>query len=301
MIVVAALYKFSAFEDFQKQRAVIAEKCKEYGIKGTLLLAHEGVNGTIAGSRQGIDDILRFLRALPGFEDLEHKESYCQTQPFLRMKVRLKKEIVTSGVPELANPTQNVGEYVDPYTWNQLISDPRTIVIDTRNDYEVALGTFHRATNPETKSFREFPQFVENLQVDKETPVAMFCTGGIRCEKASSYMKSMGFKKVYHLQGGILKYLETVPKEKSLWEGECFVFDNRVAVDHDLAVGHYELCHGCRNPISAEDKTSPLYEEGVACPQCHDIRTEHQKNKARERHKQIQLAKTKAIQHLGAS
>lgn len=298
-IVVAALYKFADFKDFRQQQQKLQELCKEQRVRGTLLLAHEGINGTIAGSREGIDAVLAYIRSLAGFADCEHKESFCDEQPFLRMKVRLKKEIVTSGVPELANPHVHVGDYLEPEAWNELIANPETIVVDTRNDYEVALGTFRGAVDPKTKTFREFPEFVEQMNFDKTKPVAMFCTGGIRCEKATAYMKSVGYENVYHLKGGILKYLETMPKDKSLWQGECFVFDNRVTVDHDLAVGHHELCHGCRNPIDDEAKLSPKYEEGVSCPQCFDLRTEAQKQSARERQKQIMIAKSRNHQHIG--
>lgn len=298
-IVVAALYKFADFADYQAQQPLLLNLCQSHAVKGTLLLASEGINGTIAGSRQAIDHVLSYIRSINGFADLEHKESYCDEQPFLRMKVRLKKEIVTSGVPEMANPNIHVGAYLEPEDWNQLIANPETIVVDTRNDYEVALGTFQRAIDPKTKTFREFPDFVSQMNVDKSKPVAMFCTGGIRCEKATAYMKSVGYENVYHLKGGILKYLETMPKDKSLWQGECFVFDNRVTVDHDLAVGNHELCHGCRNPIDDEAKLSPMYEEGVTCPQCYHHRTEAQKQSARERQKQIVIAKSRHRQHIG--
>lgn len=298
--VVAALYKFVALEDFQALRLPILQECQKRTIKGTLLLAAEGINGTIAGPREGIDGILAYLRSDPRLADLEVKESFAPENPFYRLKVRLKKEIVTLGVPGV-DPTQKVGTYVEPEEWNALISDPGVILIDTRNDYEVGIGTFQGAINPQTKSFREFPDYVKkNLDPKKHKKVAMCCTGGIRCEKASSYMLQEGFENVYHLKGGILKYLEKVPQEESLWQGECFVFDGRVGVTHGLELGDYDQCYGCRRPLSAEDKKSPFYKPGVECPQCHTQTSESQKERFAERHFQVQLAKKRGYQHIGS-
>ena len=252
---------------------------------GTILLAEEGVNGTIAGPPDGVAAVLTRLRALPGCAALEHKESYTEENPFYRAKVRLKKEIVTMGAPE-ANPAKEVGTYVPPEEWNALISDPDMVVIDTRNDYEVGIGTFEGAVNPHTKSFREFPEWFDNFR--KERPnakYAMFCTGGIRCEKATSYLKHEGVEEVYHLQGGILKYLENIPSAKSLWRGECFVFDNRVSVDHNLARGSYEMCHACRRPLDEEAMASPSYKEGVSCPHCIDEHDDARREDFAERQK----------------
>lgn len=297
-IVVAALYKFVTLEDFESIQPRLLTVCQDAKIKGTLLLAHEGINGTIAGSRAGIDHVLSYLRADSRFSDLEWKESYCQNNPFLRMKVRLKKEIVTLGVPG-TDPNQAVGEYVEPENWNAVISDPDVIVIDTRNDYECEIGTFKGAIDPHTESFREFPKYVhDNLDQKKHKKVAMFCTGGIRCEKASSFMLNQGFETVYHLKGGILKYLETVPESESLWEGECFVFDGRVGVKHGLEQGDYDQCYGCRHPITEDDKLSPLYTKGVCCPKCHHKTSSTQKKRFSERQHQIELAKTRNEKHL---
>lgn len=289
LIVVAALYKFVSLPDYRELQAPLLSFCRLQEIKGTLLLAQEGINGTIAGYRQQIDAVLAFLRADSRFIDLEHKESYTETPPFERMKVRLKKEIVTLGLPEI-NPNEKVGIYVQPEAWNDLISNPEVTVIDTRNDYEVTIGTFKGAENPQTQTFRDFPQYVkQHLDSSKQKKVALFCTGGIRCEKASSYLLSQGFEEVYHLKGGILKYLEAVPPEESLWEGECFVFDERVAVDHGLEIGSHELCFCCGHPISDADKSSPKYEEGISCSECFDSLTEEKKLRQQEKWKQYQL------------
>lgn len=288
--VVATLYKFVNLPDFAEKQEPLLSFCQEQGVKGTILLAVEGINGTIAGSRQAIDSVLAFLRADSRLADLEHKESYTQTQPFARMKVRLKQEIVTMGLPEV-NPNQQVGTYVTPQEWNDLIADPEVIVIDTRNDYEVKIGTFHKAQNPQTNSFREFPEYVsKNLDPNQHKKVALFCTGGIRCEKATSFMLSQGFQEVYHLKGGILKYLEEVPAEQSLWQGECFVFDERIAVGHGLEKGSHELCFCCGHPISAADKASPKYEEGISCAYCFDSLTEEKRMRQQEKWKQYQLS-----------
>ncbi|MFO5528521.1 MAG: rhodanese-related sulfurtransferase [Cuspidothrix sp.] len=289
LIVVAALYKFVSLPDYRELQAPLLSFCRLQKIKGTLLLAQEGINGTIAGYRQQIDAVLAFLRADSRFADLEHKESYTETPPFERMKVRLKKEIVTLGLPEI-NPNEKVGIYVQPEAWNDLISNPEVTVIDTRNDYEVTIGTFKGAENPQTQTFRDFPQYVkQHLDSSKQKKVALFCTGGIRCEKASSYLLSQGFEEVYHLKGGILKYLEAVPPEESLWEGECFVFDERVAVDHGLEIGSHELCFCCGHPISDADKSSPKYKEGISCSECFDSLTEEKRLRQQEKWKQYQL------------
>ena len=299
-VVVAALYKFVHLPDYREIQPRLLQFCKNHEVKGTLLLAEEGINGTIAGSRKGIDTVLAYLKSDDRLADMEHKESYTDKPPFLRTKVKLKKEIVTMGVPNV-DPNASVGHYVRPEDWNALISDPDVVLIDTRNEYECDIGTFKGAINPHTENFREFPQYIkENLDSRKHKKVAMFCTGGIRCEKATSYLLSEGFEEVFHLQGGILKYLESVPKEQSLWEGECFVFDERVAVDHGLVEGSYDQCHACRHPISVDDKASRYYEPGVKCPHCYDKKTDEQRARAAERHKQIQLAKQRNEKHLGA-
>ncbi len=250
-IVVAALYKFVTLKDFAGLRQPLLAAMKAHGVKGTLLLAEEGINGTISGRRDAIDGFLGELKSDPRFADIDHKESFCDEEPFYRSKVKLKKEIVTIGVDGV-DPNRQAGTYVNPADWNALIADPDVLLIDTRNDYEVALGTFAGAADPKTSSFGEFPKFVgENLDPARHRKVAMFCTGGIRCEKASSYMQSQGFREVYHLKGGILKYLEEVPKEQSKWQGECFVFDHRVAVGQGLVPSEIEMCHGCRMPLDA--------------------------------------------------
>ncbi len=296
-IIVAALYQFTSLPDFRELRMQLKTLCDQHKIKGTLLLAEEGINGTVAGSRASIEALRSFLALR--FDDLEYKESWADKMPFLRMKVRLKKEIVTLGVPGV-NPCDTVGTYVNSEEWNRIISDPDVLVLDTRNDYEVEIGTFQRAVNPKTSSFTEFPEFVKQIDKRKHRRVAMFCTGGIRCEKASSYMLSQGFEDVYHLKGGILKYLETVPLEKSLWNGECFVFDGRVAVSHGLERGHYDLCHGCRHPITEEDLRSSLYERGVSCPYCYHSSTPQKHAAARQRQQQEDLARARGEKHIGA-
>jgi UPF0176 protein len=299
MYTVAALYQFKLTPNYQDLQAPLKQICDAQNVKGTLLVAEEGINGTIAGSRDGIDVVVDHIRNVMGFDALEYKESFADTAPFYRMKVRLKKEIVTLGVPG-TSPTKTVGEYVDPKAWNELLANPETVVVDTRNDYEYKIGTFKNALDPNTECFTQFPKYVaENLLDKKDKPIAMFCTGGIRCEKSTSYLKDLGFEKVYHLKGGILKYLEEVPEEESLWEGECYVFDQRVSVGHGLEVGHYGLCRGCRNPISDEDKLSPKYEDGVTCPTCFDVVDEKHKHRARERQRQTILAKQRNGQHIG--
>jgi UPF0176 protein len=285
-LVVATLYKFVRLPDFAEQQQPLLSFCQSRGIKGTLLLAEEGINGTIAGSRAAIDAVLSFLRADPRLADLEHKESFADVQPFDRMKVRLKSEIVTLGVPE-ADPNVQVGTYIAPKDWNTLIADPEITVIDTRNDYEVSIGSFQRAENPQTRSFRQFPDYVRTqLDPAQHKKVALFCTGGIRCEKASAFMLAQGFEEVYHLKGGILRYLEEVPTDESLWEGECFVFDQRVAVQHGLAPGTHDLCRSCGHPISDEDKASSSYEDGIACPYCVDQLTDAKRNRQEARRRQ---------------
>ena len=297
--VVAALYHFVTLEDYRELREPLLDLCREAGVKGTLLLASEGINGTIAGTREGIDRVLEYLKSDPRLAGLEHKESFDETMPFYRMKVKLKREIVTMGV-EGIDPNLVVGTYVKPEDWNKLVNDPDVLLIDTRNDYEYSIGTFKGAVDPHTTSFREFPEYVRsNLDPSKQKKVAMFCTGGIRCEKASAFMLQEGFEEVYHLQGGILKYLEEVPEQDSTWEGECFVFDNRVAVNHQLEKGQYDQCYGCRMPITEEDKRSDKYRKGVCCPHCHDTLSEDQIARFSERQKQIELAKARGEVHVG--
>jgi UPF0176 protein len=285
--VVATFYKFVKLPDFAEKREPLLSHCEAQGIKGTILLAAEGINGTIAGSRQAIDSVLSFLRSDPRLVDLEPKESHADSGPFDRMKVRLKKEIVTLGLPEI-DPSDRAGTYVSPQEWNALICDPEVTLIDTRNDYEVSIGTFQGAQNPKTHSFRQFPDYVRNkLDPTKHRKVALFCTGGIRCEKATSLMMAQGFQEVYHLKGGILKYLEEVPPEESLWQGECFVFDQRVAVREGLEVGTHEMCLSCGHPICEDDKTSPHYQEGISCPYCFDSLTQEKRSRQEARQQQI--------------
>ncbi|SLN29120.1 putative rhodanese-related sulfurtransferase [Pseudoruegeria aquimaris] len=299
MFTVAALYHFTRFEDPAALKAPLQALCDAQGIKGTLLLAQEGINGTVAGSRAGIDALLAHVRSLPGCADLEHKESLSEEMPFIRMKVRLKKEIVTMGQPDV-DPRAAVGRYVAPKEWNDLIRSEDVVVIDTRNDYEVAIGTFEGAVDPKTKTFGEFPAWWEaNKDRFHNKRVAMFCTGGIRCEKSTNYLLGQGVEEVFHLKGGILKYLEEVPKEESLWSGECFVFDGRVSVGHGLVEGPHELCHACRRPITPEDMQRPDYEAGVSCRHCIDERSEADRARFRERQKQIMLAARRGARHVG--
>lgn len=303
-ILVAALYKFVRLDDFQAMQAPIQQVCERHCVMGTLLLAKEGINGTIAGPEEGVRAVLDYLRSDLRLAALTHKESWADTMPFYRLKVKLKREIVTMGVPDI-DPQTMAGQYVTPEKWNDLISDPDVVVVDVRNDYEVTIGSFQGAVNPKTESFTEFPDWVHEQSCDsgllrKKKKVAMFCTGGIRCEKSTAYLRSQGFDEVYHLEGGILKYLETVPPEKSLWKGECFVFDERVSVGHGLAPGHYELCRACRQPLSQQDKTSVYFEPGVSCPHCHDQHTPEQIARFRERQKQIELARQRRERHIGA-
>ena len=298
-IVVTALYHFVTLDDYKEMREPLLNFLQDQGIKGTLLLAREGINGTVAGTPKAIENLHNYLRADPRFKNIVTKESYTDEMPFYRTKVKLKKEIVTMGV-EGIDPNHIVGTYVKPQDWNALISDPDVILVDTRNDYEVGIGTFKGALNPETDTFREFPAYVEeNLADAKDKKVAMFCTGGIRCEKSTAYLKEQGFREVYHLEGGILKYLEEVPEEESLWEGECFVFDSRVAVKHNLEPGIYDQCYACRMPITEEDKQHPHYEKGVSCHHCHDEKSAEQLRRYQERERQIELAREKGAEHIG--
>jgi UPF0176 protein len=298
-MIVAALYKFVTIEDPKSLQTQLKDLLQIQKISGTLLLAEEGINGTVFGSRLAIDALKDFLHKDSRFDDMEYKESFSDRDPFHRMKVKIKKEIVSFGQPH-AHPHKMAGTYVDSKDWDRLVDDPEVTVLDVRNFYEVEIGKFKNTLDPKIKTFREFPLFVkEHLDPRVNKKIAMSCTGGIRCEKASSYLKGMGFPEVYHLKGGILKYLETVPKEKSRWAGECFVFDHRITVDHDLQQGSYDLCFGCRLPISSNDKASPNYQKGIACPRCIDQRSAKQKNRALTRHIQLQLAQTRGEKHLG--
>ena len=288
LTVVATLYKFINLPDCNELQTTLLSYCQSQRIKGTILLAQEGINGTIAGSRQQIDNFLTFIRSDSRFADLEYKESYTEIPPFERLKIRLKPEIVTLGLPEV-DPNEKVGTYVEPENWNDLISNPEVIVIDTRNDYEISIGTFKGAENPQTQTFRDFPDYVkQNLDSHKHKKVAMFCTGGIRCEKASSYLISQGFQEVYHLKGGILKYLEEIPPEESLCEGECFIFDQRITVSHNLETGNQELCFGCGYPVSETDKTSPKYEKSISCPHCFHTLTPEKRKRLQQKWKHYQ-------------
>ncbi len=298
--VVAALYKFVRLDDFEALQATLLNFCQRHAIKGTILLAREGINGTVVGTRAAIDALLDYLKSDARLADLEHKESLSDEIPFHRTKVKLKKEIVTLGQPDI-DPTTNVGTYVEPKDWNALISDPDVTLVDTRNHYEYQIGSFKHAIDPDTTNFREFPEYVkQHLDPKKHKKVAMFCTGGIRCEKASAYMLNQGFEEVYHLKGGILKYLEEVSSDDSLWEGECFVFDGRVSVDHELAEGKYEQCFACRRPISEQDMASEHYQKGVSCPQCINETTTTQREAFGERQRQVELAEQRNEAHIGA-
>jgi UPF0176 protein len=303
MFLTIAFYQFVSLKNIDQLQAFILKFCQKNSIKGTILLASEGINGTISGDEKKIQKFIEFIKEdsffKNNFKNLEHKESWASKNPFYIMKVRLKKEIVALGVDGIS-PTKKVGEYVNPEDWNKLINDPNTIVIDTRNNYEVDIGTFKNSINPETVTFREFPTFVEKkLKDNKQKKVAMFCTGGIRCEKATSLMLERGFEDVYHLKGGILKYLENIPKEKSLWQGECFVFDQRVAVTHGLDEGQYGQCYACRHPLSPNELESDQYTKGISCPYCFNKLSDKKKSGVIERQKQIMLSKSKGENHIG--
>ena len=305
--LTAALYKFVDLPDFKVLRDRLFDFCQPRQIKGTLLLAREGINGTVAGPEASVRELLGLLRSDPRLADLSHKESWSAREPFYRLKVKLKKEIVTLGVAGI-DPNRMAGRYVKPEHWNALIAEPDVVLIDTRNDYEYQVGTFAGAVNPRTQSFSQLPQWVEAqmqpggllAEKDGKKPrVAMFCTGGIRCEKSTAFMRTRGFDEVYHLEGGILKYLEEMPASDSAWQGECFVFDERVAVGHDLRPGRFELCRSCRHPLSEQDKASPLYEAGVSCPRCHDSLSAEQRRSFAERQRQITLARARNERHIG--
>ena len=297
-IFVTTFYQFTKLEDISKLQESIDACCRKNDVKGIVLLASEGINSTIAGPRNGVLAVLEFLRKDPRFDGLTWKESIAKEQPFRKLRVRLKKEIVTMGVPGI-DPERLVGTYIKPEDWNDLISDPDVIVVDTRNDYEVEIGTFKNAINPDITSFGEFPKWIkDNIDIHTQPRVAMFCTGGIRCEKSTALLKEAGVKEGFHLEGGILKYLEQIPEDQSLWDGECFVFDERVSVGHGLEIGEYELCRGCRYPICEEDKSSSLFREGISCPRCHDQTTDQQKARFAERQKQIELAKQRGDRHI---
>jgi UPF0176 protein len=297
-VVIAALYHFAPVADCTLWREALLRAGEELGIRGMLILAKEGINGTIAGTRQGIDEILRLIRSESNFAELVHKESFAEEMPFVRLRISIKNEIVTMREPQ-ANPSEIVGTYVSPQEWNKIISDPEVVLIDTRNDYEYDIGTFRGAVNPNTKTFTEFPGYIKNLNLDKSKKVAMFCTGGIRCEKASSFMRLIGFDNVYHLKGGILKYLEEIPPEESMWDGHCYVFDKRVSVGHKLEVGPYKCCFSCRHPLRPEDVASPDFMEGVQCGYCVSSKDEKAKQRCEERQRQVHLSDQRHEQHIG--
>lgn len=299
MHAICALYKFTRLDDFEEIQLPLRSFLDSLSVKGTLLLAREGINGTISGTKVSLEKVLDYLQSDPRFLDLEFKFSYSKKIPFKRLKVKLKKEIVTMGLTEI-DPTHSAGTYVKPKDWNELINDPDVVLIDTRNNYEYEIGSFKGAINPNTETFREFPSFTKNtLEQYRDKKIAMFCTGGIRCEKSTAYLKSEGFKNVFHLQGGILKYLEEVNEDESLWEGECFVFDDRVAVKHNLEQGQYDQCHACRFPITEEDTMHPHYEKGASCPRCFGTKNSSQMSRYREREKQVKLAKQRGEEHIG--
>jgi len=298
--VICAMYRFVRIDDPGELQHQLLNLLKDNAIRGTLLVAAEGINGTVAGSRSAIDTLQQWLQADTRFAGMIFKESESMDPPFLRTRVKLKDEIVTMGVKDL-DPKQLVGTYVQPEEWNELISSPDVITIDTRNNYEVQIGSFENALNPQTTSFRDFPEFTrQHLDSNRHKKVAMFCTGGIRCEKSTAYLKTLGFEEVYHLEGGILNYLEKIPEDNSLWQGECFVFDERVTVNHQLEPGNFDQCHACRMPISAEDKASEVYERGVSCPHCFDDKTDEDRGRFRERERQIRLARERGEAHIGA-
>ena len=302
-VIVAAFYKFIHLSDPVDVQRDLQKACESAGILGTILIAHEGINGTVCASREGICALMAHFADSPYFSDIQPKYSFAEEPAFYRMKVRLKREIVTMGQPDI-DPENSVGTYVSPQDWNALISASDTLVIDTRNRYEVAIGTFENAIDPETASFREFPAWIENYLADlpehkRPKNIAMFCTGGIRCEKATSYLRARGYENVFHLEGGILKYLETMPAEDSAWRGECFVFDQRVSVKHGLAPGAYDQCHACRTPLTQEDKQRASFEHGVSCLHCIDAHDDADRARFRERQKQIRLSKERGQAHIG--
>ena len=299
MLTICALYKFTRLDDFEEIQGPLKIFLESLNIRGTLLLAKEGVNGTIAGDNDSIMKSLDYLQKDERLVGLEYKFSYSEKPPFKRLKVKLKKEIVTLGVSDI-DPIFSSGTYVKPADWNELVNDPDVVLIDTRNNYEFEIGSFKGSINPNTETFREFPAYTKNnLEKYRDKKIAMFCTGGIRCEKSTAYLKSKGFENVFHLQGGILKYLEEVKEDESLWEGECFVFDDRVAVKHNLELGKYDQCHACRFPITDEDKEHPHYEKGASCPRCYGTKNSSQVSRYREREKQVQLAKSRGESHIG--
>tara|TARA_B100001063_G_scaffold76423_1_gene70668 strand:+ start:237 stop:1175 length:939 start_codon:yes stop_codon:yes gene_type:complete len=299
---IAAFYQFTPMINLEELQSSLRKLLESLSVKGTILLATEGINGTIAGSNESMDEFELFLQKKKLFNELNFKISFASIEPFPRLKIKIKDEIVSIGNKK-ADPLLQVGDYVEPEDWNKLINRKDVLVIDTRNTYENAIGSFENSIQPETTNFREFPDWVNNLDknIDKNTEIAMFCTGGIRCEKASSLMKQQGFKNVSHLRGGILNYIETVHEQESLWQGECFVFDDRVSVDHKLNVGSYDMCHGCRMPITEDDKQSIKFLRGISCPNCFDNKTADQKKRYAERQKQIDLAKLRNKKHIGSS
>lgn len=298
--LVCALYRFVELDDYEAMQKPLLDFLHRHDIKGTLLLAREGINGTVSGSREAIDALLARFNTDPRLKGIDHKFSYDDEQPFYRAKVKLKKEIVTMGVEDI-DPRRVVGTYVKAKDWNALIRDPSVVLVDTRNDYEVKIGSFEGAINPATRSFREFPAYVkQHLDPQQHQKVAMFCTGGIRCEKSTAYLKELGFNEVYHLEGGILKYLEEVPEHESLWRGECFVFDNRVTVNHRLEKGSYDQCHACRMPITDADKQDKRYQRGVSCPHCYGQKDAGQLERFAEREKQVVLARQRGERHIAA-
>ena len=294
-----AFYKFVHFPNYTSFQSKVLNFCIERNIKGTILLAEEGINGAVVGTKKNIYELLNFLKIDNRFSDITHKESYSEEIPFHRMRVKLKKEIVSLGQPNI-NPSDRSGIRVDPKNWNILLADPDVVLVDARNDYEYQIGTFKNAISPKTTNFREFPAFIkEKLNTEKNKKIAIFCTGGIRCEKASSYMLSKGFENVYQLNGGILKYMDEIETDKSLWEGECFVFDSRVAVDSELAEGNYEQCYACRRPLSEKDLLSNLYQKGISCPYCINETSDAQRASFRERQQQVELAEKRNEKHIG--
>ena len=300
---VAAFYSFIDLSDLLQLKSEFTEFLKKQDMRGTMLIASEGINGTLAGKESSINELKNFLKSKNLYEAKNFKTSHCEYDPFPRLKIKLKDEIVTIG-NKLVDPKKIVGEYIPPENWNQLIADEEVMVLDTRNTYEHSIGSFKNAIQPETTNFREFPAWLDQVEasgLDKNKKVAMFCTGGIRCEKASSLMRSKGFENIYQLQGGILNYLEKINEQDSLWKGECFVFDDRVAINHKLKVGSYDMCHGCRMPITESDKNSEHYERGISCPNCFNMKTPDQKKRYAERQKQVDLAKLRNEKHIGAN